>query len=170
MRPGQSIWEGRVVAWGFRAVFALALLGCEPDQVCPAEVPADFECPVEVGPFEVGACGITPDSPNPTPLVELSVDGSALRVHIETLLFRDNNEICGFAELENTTIRLLLQPCALVSVGGVSSGDCWYTTVDFEIDEIDIHSATDLRIFHRVDEPADMPSQTPEQVADVPLP
>lgn len=141
--------------------------GCDPaPEDCPADVPDYFECPARVGPFELVEY---PDTPVMQNVVEASVMDGVLFVKVEYIVFRDNNEVCGYAERQDDTVRLLLQPCDLVAEGGTSSGDTWYSSLTVEIDEVDLAGAAALQVLLRHDRGESLPPHTPMEIAVVPL-
>lgn len=152
----------------FVAAMVAGSLACDarsPSSECADDVPEMFGCAQRVGPFEIGDCvSPPPDPPASTSMTTEIVDG-ALRVELQTVVFRDNNEICGYASQQDTEINLLLQPCILTPEGGVSSGDCWYDALAVEIDGIEVESATGIRVFKRVDRPAGEAPEEPQEIA-----
>jgi hypothetical protein len=152
------------------AIAAAVGSGCDPaPEDCPDDVPDDFECPARVGPFELVEHPGYPDMVT-YGVVDASVMDGVLFVKVEFIVFRDNNEVCGYAERQDDTIRLLLQPCDLVAEGGTSSGDTWYSSLSVEIDEVDLAGATALQVLERSDRDENHPPHTPMEIAVVPLP
>lgn len=152
------------------AIAASVATGCDPAlEDCPDDVPDDFECPARVGPFELVEYPSRPDLVT-YGVVEASVSDGVLFVKVETIVFRDNNEVCGYAERQDDTVRLLLQPCDLVAEGGVSTGETWYSSLTVEIDEVDLVGATALQVLERSDRDDELPPHAPKEIAVVPLP
>jgi hypothetical protein len=155
-----------------RAIWMLVLAGASCDDE-PAECPdvdtAEMVCPVEIGPFEMSACGPVNDGPALPVGIEANLEGDAVHVTLTEVVFRDDNEICGFVERNADELVVLLQPCIL-SPGGVSKGDCMYSALSFDIDQIDIAGARSITILHRVDRSVELPPYPPQELASATLP
>lgn len=150
-----------------RPVTALPLLVLDccaaiPGDACPSVDTADLQCPVKIEAFEISTCEPTPDGAATPPDLHATVTGSTLHVDVGGVLFRDDNEVCGFAERDADEVRILLQPCVLVPEGGTSTGDCWYASLAFDVDGVDLHGATSVTVLHRVDRPPEFPPFAPE--------
>lgn len=146
-------------------VFVGVGLACDaPSSDCPEADTADLVCPVEIAAFTTSACGPTPGD-YPVVGIDVAVEGNTLHVSLSEIGFRDNNEICGFAERRESDISVLLQPCTLIPEGGVSKGDCWYDTIAFDVTNVDLSGAATLTVFHRVDNSPELPPDAPREVA-----
>ncbi|MBC8071994.1 MAG: hypothetical protein IAG13_26940 [Deltaproteobacteria bacterium] len=155
---------------GLGGMALLAIVACDDaTEDCPEVDTAELVCPAEIGPFEVSACGGYPEAPMSAVGIAAIVDDDVLRVTLTRVLFRDDNVICGFAERDRNEIDVLLQPCTLVPEGGVSKGDCWYESVAFDIDEVDVAGATRLTVLQRVDRSVELPPYEPKEIASISL-
>ncbi|MFO0631966.1 MAG: hypothetical protein U0168_03860 [Nannocystaceae bacterium] len=132
---------------------------------CAADVPEELGCAVEVGPFTLGACASSLPELPATSTIAVSRTAGVLHVELQTVAFRDDNEVCGYVVESEGVLTLLLQPCVLIPEGGVSSGDCWYESISVDIDEIDVASVTEVHVLHRVDRPVEFEPYTPEEIA-----
>ncbi|HWB78181.1 MAG TPA: hypothetical protein VG755_24620 [Nannocystaceae bacterium] len=153
-------------------IFVLLAAGCgvaDPEEHCPSVDTADLECPAEIDDFEISACERVPDGPGVPPQIDALVTSNTLHVEIGGVLFRDNNEVCGFAERQSDEVRVLLQPCVLVPEGGVSKGDCWYASLAFEVGGIDPSGAQSVTILHRVDRSVELPPYPAEELGSAAL-
>ena len=160
MKQRNSIWP------------LLLAVGCgteDAGRVCPTVDTAELECPVEVAEFAISDCEPVPDGPSVSTDIQASVASSTLHVELTGVIFRDNNDVCGYADLENDEVRVLLQPCVLVPEGGVSKGDCWYESVAFDVAGLDLTGANAVTVLQRVDRPPEFPPDTPKEIASAPL-
>lgn len=154
----------------FTGYLLLLSLGCDPAEAdCEGDAPEGFVCPEAVGPIQQSSCENVPDGTPMPAVVDASIAGGTLSVTVSGVLFRDNNEICGYAERQADAVNVLLEPCQLVSDGGVSKGDCWYSSVSVDIDEVDVTGAAEVHVFHRLDTPTGVPSEAPREIGDSPI-
>lgn len=150
-------------------LLVLACSAANPGDACPSVDTADLDCPVQIEAFEISTCEPTPDGPATPPELHAAVMASTLHVDVGGVLFRDDNEVCGFAERDADEVRILLQPCVLVPEGGTSKGDCWYASLAFDVDGVELRGAKRVTVLHRVDRPPEFPPFTPEALGSVVL-
>lgn len=115
-------------------------------------------------------CAAIPDGPAAVPTaLTAAVSSTTLRLEITGVLFRDDNEVCAFAERDDDDIRVLLQPCILAPEDGVSKGDCWYETLSLDVTGVDLVDAATVTVLHRVDRTAEYPPYPPKVLATATL-
>lgn len=144
--------------------------GPTPDRPCPSVDTAELDCPVQLHDLSLTACSAIPEGPAATEAdLTASVASTTLHLELSGVLFRDDNEVCAFAERQEDDIRVLLQPCVLAPEDGVSKGDCWYETLSLDVTDVELVDAQTVTVLHRVDNPPEFPPYPPKVLATATL-
>ncbi|MFO0633421.1 MAG: hypothetical protein U0168_11265 [Nannocystaceae bacterium] len=150
------------------SILALAVGACEGPPPCPDrdDIPGDFDCPVLVERVALGQCESMLQPPA-TVLVPTR-EGDALHLAVAHLAFRQDRDVCGYAQRDGDDVRVLLQPCELLASD--AGAMCLYDSIEFDVVELDVADATGVVLLYRGEQPADAAPAAPQVAAVAELP
>lgn len=99
--------------------------------------------------------------------IDATITAGSLHVQVSNIFFREGNEICGFVAVVEEDVRILLQPCVLVTENGVNKADCWYDSLAFDVEGIELSAVSQVTVSKRLDHPMEFPPDTPKELGSV---